>query len=388
MAIIKSLLDTDLYKLTMMQIALHKFNDTEVVYEFKCRNDADWTGMLPEINRELDSFCELTFTEEELEKLAQIPFFKANFIDFLRLYRPNRNHIQTELVDGELTIRVQGPWYLTLPFEVPVLSIVNETYFTRYLSRDELARLKKNGREKLQEKIDIARKHGFPFADFGTRRRFSADWQDEILSELTKLPNFIGTSNVLLAMKHGLKPIGTMAHEYIMAGAGQEDVRLAKSQAYMLQRWVDEYRGDLGIALTDTYGFDAFLRDFDEYFAKLYDGLRHDSGDPMVWAQKAIAHYENMGIDPRTKSLVFSDGLNMQKSAELWEALKDKADISFGIGTHLTNDFDGIVPLQIVMKIVECNGTPVAKLSDSPGKLMCNDDEYVSYVKKVFNIKD
>ena len=388
MAIIKSLLDTDMYKLTMMQVAMHQFNTTDVEYEFKCRNVAEWTqGMVDDINEELDEYCKLRFSERELNYVASKNFFKANFVDFLRLYQPNRNHIQVKLVGKELKITTNGPWYLTMMFEVPVLSIVNETYFTRSLSSDEMEERKKNGRYRLEQKSIVARSQGFPFIDMGTRRRFEGAWQEEVVKTLAKLPNFLGTSNMYLAMKYDLNCFGTMAHEYIMAGAGQSDVQLVKSQAFMLQKWVDEYRGDLGIALSDTYGFDAFLNDFDAYFAKLYDGLRHDSGDPMVWAEKAIAHYEKLGIDPKTKSLVFSDGLDMEKCSELWMALKDRARISFGVGTNLTNDFEGVTPLQIVMKIVTCNGLPVAKVSDSAGKGMCKDEQFENYVRKVFKIE-
>ncbi len=386
--LIKSLLDTDLYKLSMMQVALHQFNTTEVEYTFKCRNKANWTqGMLADIDEELDEYCQLSFTERELNYLSTLSFFKQSFIDFLRLYKPNRSHIKVWLDNNELNITVKGPWYLTIPFEVSVLAIVNETYFTRSLTQDELETKLENGRYRLEQKVVTAKAQGFIFADFGTRRRFTQSWQEEYVKVFSKLPNFVGTSNVYLAMKYDLKPIGTMAHEYIMAGAGQDNVRLVKSQSFMLQKWVDEYRGALGIALTDTYGFDAFLRDFDLYFAKLYDGLRHDSGDPMEWAEKAIAHYEKLGIDPRTKSLVFSDGLTMDKATELWNALKDRAKISFGIGTHLSNDFEGITPLQIVMKITTCNGHPVAKVSDSPGKGMCKNAEFENYVRNVFKIK-
>ncbi len=200
------------------------------------------------------------------------------------------------------------------------------------------------------------------------------------------LPNFIGTSNVYFAKKYNLKPIGTMAHEWIMAGQGQEDVSLRNSQKAMLQAWCNEYRGDLGIALSDTLGVDAFLEDFDLYFAKLYDGIRHDSGDPDVWARKVICHYSKLGVEPKTKTLVFSDGLTFETAAKIYNKFKFAAKVSFGIGTNLTNDFEDITPLQIVMKIVKCNGLPVAKISDSPDKGMCNDKEYLTYLKKVFNI--
>jgi nicotinate phosphoribosyltransferase len=196
---------------------------------------------------------------------------------------------------------------------------------------------------------------------------------------------FSGTSNVNWARLYGISPIGTMAHEWIQAGQAV-GVRLVDSQKYMLQKWVDEYRGDLGIALTDTIGMDAFLRDFDKYFAKLYDGVRHDSGDPFEFARRFIDHYRNFGIDPRTKTLVFSDGLTFEKAVAIHKAFSGVINVSFGIGTNLTNDFPGVTPLSIVMKMQRCNGQPVAKISDEPEKAQCQDPNYLAYLKSVFNI--
>lgn len=385
--IINSLLDTDLYKLTMMQIALHKFSTTNVEYKFKCRNDSHWNkDMLNDLNEEIKNFCNLRFTDEEIDYLRNIPFFKNDFIDFLTLYKPNIDHIKTYLNKGKLNIEAFGPWFLTLPFEVPVLAMVNEVYFRHNGMKHEGQHFS-NGRQRLEEKIELANNSGINFADFGTRRRFSHDWQDEVIKTLCEeAGGFVGTSNLYFAKKYNIKPIGTMAHEYIMAGAGQEDVRLAKSQAFMLQKWVDEYRGDLGIALTDTYGFDAFLKDFDKYFAKLYDGLRHDSGNPFEWGEKALDHYKKLGVNPLTKTLVFSDGLDIEKAINIHKHFYGRVNVSFGIGTNLTNDFFDVTPLQIVMKIVKCNENPVAKVSDTIGKGMCEDSEYIDYVKKVFNI--
>lgn len=395
MAIINSLLDTDLYKFTMMQTALHQFSTTRVEYAFKCRNKAKWTAeMLEEIDGEIDNFCELRFSREELDYLKTIPFMKADFIDFLGLYQPNRDHIKLWLdEEGELQVSVAGPWYLTLPFEVPVLAIINQIYFEKtsnfiYGPADRDNPVIRSGLERLEKKVHLARESDIPFSDFGTRRRFSFHWQGTVLKKLKQLPRFTGTSNIYYAMKLDIKPIGTMAHEFIMAGAGQNDVPLFKSQQKMLQAWVDEYRGDLGIAISDTYGVDAFLNDFDLYFAKLYDGVRHDSGEPLEWAEKIICHYEKLEIDPESKTLIFSDDLTVEKAAAIYAALKSRIGVAFGIGTHLTNDFAGITPLQIVMKIISCNGRPVAKLSDSPGKGMCRDENFLTYLKTVFNIKD
>jgi nicotinate phosphoribosyltransferase len=280
---------------------------------------------------------------------------------------------------------------MTIFFEVPVLAIVNEVYF-RHKVREEkdLGPLMEMGRVRLQEKYRLLEKHPageFSLADFGTRRRFSRAWQEEVVQTLSGLPTFAGTSNVDLARRLGLTPIGTMAHEFMMVGQAQDDVPLVKFQSKMLQSWVDEYRGDLGIALTDTVGIDAFLRDFDLYYAKLYDGLRHDSGDPLWWAQKVIAHYKSLGIDPLSKVLVFSDGLSPQKAIEIAQTLQGQAKLSFGIGTNFTNDFPGLGPLQIVMKLTQVNGRPVAKVSDSPGKGMCKDESFLAYLRKVYGIE-
>lgn len=384
--IIESLLDTDLYKFTMGQVALHQFPWVNVEYEFKCRNQADWTKEdLDLIDSNLDRFSNLRFNEDELFYLRNIRFFKDSYIDFLRLYQPDRHHCHAYLEDGELRIKIKGPWFLTVYWEVPALAIVNEVYFRRH----ELdGKRQAAGLFALDQKLAINQKTPFSFVDFGTRRRFSRAWHRQIIEYLKKhSPGFAGTSNVMFAKEFNLRPIGTMAHEFFQVGQAL-DVPLVDSQKRMLQAWVNEYRGDLGIALTDIVGFDAFLKDFDLYFAKLYDGLRHDSGDPFVWANKAIEHYNALGIDPKTKALVFSDGLTFQKAADLHNEFVEQTNVSFGIGTNLTNDLAGVNPLQIVIKIVECNGRPVAKISDSPGKGMCRDPEYVKYLKKVFGINE
>lgn len=383
--IIQSLLDTDFYKYTMAQVVLHHFPDFHVKYRFKCRNEnIIWTDdMVDEIIDEIYGFCELKFASDELDYLSKIRFLKPYFIDFLGLYQPNMKYVKVFQTNGELNIEIEGPWFLTIFFEVPVLAIVNEVYFkfTSYYTN-----VIGNGLDKLVKKVQIAKKEQFKFSDFGTRRRYSRIWQDTVvgvLKENLPIEIFSGTSNVHLARKYNLTPIGTMAHEFIQAGQAVSDVTLVNSQKYMFQKWVDEYRGDLGIALSDTLGFDKFLKDFDLYFAKLYDGVRHDSGDPFDWAVKMIAHYETLRINPKTKTLVFSDGLDFNIATELSNAFKSKINIAFGIGTNLTNDFDGIKPLQIVIKIVECNGRPVAKISDNPKKTMCKDEDYLNYLRMI-----
>jgi nicotinate phosphoribosyltransferase len=385
--IINSLLDSDLYKFSMGQAVLHHFPGAEVIYAFKCRNEAKWTPeIVKDINNEIDHLCSLRFAPDELEYLSHIRFLKKDYIDFLSLMQLNRKHISVELTSwGALSIRIKGSWLLTILFEVPVLAIVNEVYY-RHTYPSIKAR--DTGRLRLIEKMKII-PEDLHFSDFGTRRRFSHYWQQEVISNLMHAApgTFSGTSNVFFAKHYGITPIGTMAHEWIQCGQAI-GVRLIDSQKRMLQAWVDEYRGDLGYALSDTLGTDAFLRDFDQYFAKLYDGVRQDSGDPIKWGHRMIEHYENMKVDPKTKALIFSDSLDFTKAAEINDTFKNKAKVSFGIGTNLTNDIAGIEPLNCVIKVVECNGQPVAKISDSPGKGMCEDSGYVEYLKKVFKIKE
>jgi nicotinate phosphoribosyltransferase len=388
--IITSLLDTDLYKFTMQQTVLHQFPHAHnVEFHFKCRTKgANMVKYIDEINRQIDHLCTLEFTKEELDYLSTRAYFKPDYIAFLNIFRMQRQYINVvQLDDEEIDIVIRGPWVHTILFEVPVLAIVNEVYFRQYGS-DELY---VEGRKRLAEKIKMLQDFNhedFKFSDFGTRRRFSRQWHEQVVKALKEsLPtNFTGTSNVLFAMKYNLTPVGTMAHEYLQACQALGP-RLRDSQKYALENWVQEYRGDVAIALTDVVGTDAFLRDFDLYFCKLFDGVRHDSGDAKEWAQKFIDHYKKMKIDPKTKSLVFSDGLDVPKAIDIYKTFEGQAKMFFGIGTNLTNDM-GVKALNIVIKMTECNGSPVAKISDSPGKTMCKNDEYLTYLKQVFEIKE
>ena len=399
--IITSLLDNDLYKFTMLQAMLHQFPQTHGVYRFRCRNNEDTLYPLADIKealgKQLDSLCELRFLEDDLEYLRGLRFMRSDFVDYLELFKLKRRFITVSIDDkGRLCIDIEGPMIQAMFFEVFVLAIVNELYF-RALSN---ASVIEEGQRRLDEKVALLHQyateqakydnHTPPLivADFGTRRRFSKVWQAHVVETLNNAePKIVsGTSNVYLAKKLGMTPIGTMAHEFMQAFQAL-DVRLRDSQKAALEAWVHEYRGDLGIALTDVVGMDAFLRDFDLYFAKLFDGLRHDSGDPYIWGDKAIAHYKKLKIDPRTKILTFSDGLDLNKAWDLHQYFKGQIRTSFGIGTNLTNDM-GITPINIVLKLVECNGQPVAKLSDSPGKTMINNDTYLAYLRQVFEVDE
>jgi len=386
--IIQSLLDTDLYKLTMGQVVLHRFSDAIVEYTFKNRTRGiDLKPYANEIRDEIENLCELKLNEDELKYLKTLGFFKDSYLDFLRLLKLDPSHVQIDTKNG-FELKITGPWMTTIYFEVPVLAIINETYF-RNQGYDK-QKLWKEGEKRLNKKIKLIKEINdfeFKLIEFGTRRRFSREWHERLLKMLSKslsAENFIGTSNVHFARKFKLRPIGTMAHEFLQA-AQSLGPRLIDSQKFALQAWADEYRGQLGIALSDVVGIDAFLRDFDAYFAKLYDGCRHDSGDPYEWCNKLLKHYENLGIDAKTKIAVFSDGLTIPKAINIAKTFNGKIKISFGIGTNLTNDL-GPKALQIVIKMTKCNGFPVAKISDSPGKQMCKDQQFLDYLKKVFQI--
>jgi nicotinate phosphoribosyltransferase len=392
--VITSLLDTDLYKFTMWQAMLHRHPETQAEYTFLCRNEPAFplAELVPEVERELDALCALQFRPDELSYLRSWRFIRSDFVDFLRIFhfqrdfisaRPGprrqdaRDHRQGTAGprDGVRDLRPRDRQRALLP---PLRR------------QDALA----EGRKRLAAKIALLREFAkeprratpFEFFDFGVRRRFSHEWHREVLVTLKReVPEYFkGASDVLFARDLGIVPIGTMAHEYLQTFQTL-GVRLRDFQRAALEAWVQEYRGDLGTALTDVVGMDAFLADFDLYFAKLFDGLRHDSGDPFVWGEKALAHYEKLRVDARTKRLVFSDGLDFEKSFALYRHFADRAPCGFGIGTNLTNDM-GLKTLHIVMKLTSANGQPVAKLSDSPGKLLCDDETFLAYLRQVFHV--
>jgi nicotinate phosphoribosyltransferase len=382
----------------MLQVVLHKFPQTHSVYHFRCRNLEDTVyplvDILDDLNEQLDHLCNLKYKEDELQYLRKLRFIKSDFVDYLELFQLKRRFIQASIdAEGRLDIHIEGPMVQAMMFEIFVLAIVNELYFSRIKTDQVWA----EGERRLQAKLDLIQQYEksqkpndppFLVSDFGTRRRYSFAWQKHVVAAFHKtVPNvFRGTSNVLLAKELNITPIGTMAHEFLQAFQAL-DVRLRDFQKAALETWVQEYRGDLGIALTDVVGMDAFLRDFDLYFAKLFDGLRHDSGDPYEWGDKAYAHYRKLKIDTKTKMLTFSDGLNLPKAWELHQYFKDRFQVSFGIGTNLTNDM-GQKPLNIVLKLVECNGQSVAKISDSPGKTMTDNDTFLAYLRQVFEIEE
>ena len=381
-----SLLDTDLYKFNMNQVMFHKHTNLNGKYIFKCRNkDVVFTQvMCDEINAQIDHLCTLTFTDEELNYLSSLRFIKPDYIEFLRLWRPLRRYVDCYLVynesgDSELRIEVEGPIFSVMQFEIYLLEIVNEVYFRMKYDYHVLV---ETARQKLYRKVRGFQDdfYDFKFAEFGCRRRLSREWQDYVVKELLETKHCVGTSNVYLAMKYGIKPIGTYAHEYVQMYQGIPGVQLAYTNKLAMTEWFDEYQGDNGTALTDTLGTDLFLMDFNKLQANCYTGVRHDSGDPFEWGEKMISHYYKLGIDPKTKTLLFSDSLDFDRAQAIADHFRGRINTSFGIGTFLSNDTCE-APLNIVIKLQYVNGHPVAKLSDDWGKAMCQDGEYLEYLK-------
>ena len=381
--IVVSLLDTDLYKFNMDQVIFHKHTDLSGEYYFRCRNEGVvfTREMFEEINAQIDHLCMLRFRKEELDYLRSIRFIKNDYVEFLRLWHPIRDYVETSLSEsGELGIVVRGPLFSAMQFEIYLLEIVNEVYFRL---KFDYERLLASARARLDEKIRGFRegKYTFRFSEFGCRRRLSREWEDEVVRRLSGIENCVGTSNVYLAWKYNLKPIGTYAHEFVQMYQGIDSIPLAYTNHNALEDWYDEYRGDNGTALTDTITTDLFLLDFNRAMVNNFSGVRHDSGDPYAWGEKIIAHYEKYGVDPRTKTLLFSDSLDFDRAQALQEYFQDRARVSFGIGTFCSNDTEE-TPLNIVIKLQTVNGNAVAKLSDTPGKAMCRDEAYLEYLKR------
>ena len=371
----------------MGQAIYHQFSDYKTTWSFKCRNeDVVFTKeIVDEIRHQIRLFCNLRFNEDELAYLNAIRWIKGSYVDFLRLWKPRYDDYSIELDDqGHLKVQTTGTWLNTSMYEVPTLAIINEVYFRMTYNYDELfEEFKKRAIAKC-EKVESGEYELGSFSEFGLRRRLSYEAQDYIVSLLRDYKNplsrYVGTSNVYLAKKYGLTPVGTMAHEWIVCvGQGDHKHNPAYSNYYALNAWVKEYGVLNGTALTDTITTDCFLRDFRLTFATLFTGVRHDSGDPYVWGDKMVEHYRKLGLDPLTKTLLFSDSLDFEKATKLCRYFKEKAKVAFGIGTYLSND-TSVKPLNIVMKVTKCNGQDVAKISDVEGKSMCQNQDYVDYL--------
>lgn len=388
--IITSLLETDMYKFSMGQTIFHQFSTYKTTWTFKCRNkDVFFTPeMVNEIKEQIKDYCELRFTEEELAYLENIKWIKGSYVDFLRLWQPRYEDftITTDAPCG-LSIEAAGTWLNTSMYEIPVLAIVNEVYFRMNYNYDDLYEsFRKKINDKVRKLTDGTYQLG-NFSEFGLRRRLSAEAQDLAVhvlatANISEPSHFVGTSNVYLAKKYNLTPVGTMAHEWIMCtGQGNHKHNPSYSNWYALDAWIKEYGILNGIALTDTITTDCFLRDFQLTYATLFSGVRHDSGDPYEWGEKMINHYKALGIDPKNKTLLFSDSLDFEKADALYRHFVGEANVAFGIGTYISNDTN-VPALNIVMKTTKCNGMDVAKISDTPGKGMCKNEAYVDYLNR------
>lgn len=399
--IINSLLETDLYKFSMGQAIYHQFPSYKTCWTFKCRNrDVKFSAeMVEEIKSQIKNYCSLKFTEDELNYLSKIEWLHEDYIDYLRLWNARYEDFEIgTAADCGFSLEARGTWLNTSMYEIPVLAIINEVYFRMTYDYDELFVQYKR---KLEEKKAwlISGKYNLGiFSEFGLRRRLSAEAQDLAVKTLCENnlqysdSKFIGTSNVFLAKKYNVVPVGTMAHEFIMCvGQGNPMYNPAYSNKLAMDAWTKEYGVLNGTYLTDTIGDESTHLDMGYTFSICFSGVRHDSGDPYEWGEQWIHHYEKFynkyhdeRVNPKNKTLLFSDSLDFERASKLYDYFKDRIKVAFGIGTYIANDTD-VPPLNIVMKVSECNDGPVAKLSNSPSKTMCKDAEYVDYLRKTID---
>ncbi|WP_316744771.1 nicotinate phosphoribosyltransferase [Pedobacter antarcticus] len=386
---LSSILDNDFYKFTMQQGVIRLFPRAVVRYQFINRGKHIFPeGFGQILKKAVSHMAGLQLTREEKAFLQKTcPYLDPVYLDFLEGYRFQPNEVQITQHGGELEVHIEGLWYRTILWEVPLMSLISELFYittgTERVSDDEII-------SRTKAKIEGYKKLGVTIAEFGTRRRYGYHVHRLVLQTLKEFGggSFIGTSNVHMAMIYQTKPIGTHAHEWFMFHAARYGFKMAN--ALGLEHWVQVYRGDLGIALSDTYTTDVFFRQFDKMFSKLFDGVRHDSGDPLLFADKVIAHYQSMGIDPLTKTIIFSDALNFEKVSRILQYCQGKVGLSFGIGTNFTNDA-GPAPTNIVIKMTEAqpqdeDWTEVIKLSDEPGK-HTGSTEIIHLGKTILKIK-
>jgi nicotinate phosphoribosyltransferase len=374
---IRSILDQDLYTCTVGQAIVELYPNTPVKYRFTNRNplgDMD-ENFHSRLREKFDALADLRLQDDEVDYLGSLAYMNPQYIAWLKNFRFKPWLIHTKIVDGNLEMEFDGLWEELVYYEVPGLALVSETYFETIDKHSFLD----DYRLGLKEKGKILK--GLRFSDFGTRRRRNFEIQDLVVDVLKDVDGFQGTSNVYLAKKHGIKPIGTMSHQWIMGVSVMEGLRHANR--YALRAWNNVYKGRLGIALTDTYGTEAFWADFDPELSRLYDGVRQDSGNPYDFTNRAIQHYKSVGVFPLRKDVVYSDGLTAIKSRELANCFGNEVGQMFGIGTHLTNDVPGSKALNIVIKLRQCHGVEVVKLGDGEGKAT-GDRDAVRVVKYVF----
>ncbi len=382
----RNILDNDLYKFSMMWAVMNHFPDAKVRYEFiNRRKGQKFTGVAEILRKRIDTFREIKLSKNDRERFQEkCPFLPNLFFDFLEGFRLNPSEVVMYEENGDLKLFIEGYWYRTILWEIILMSEISEIYFRLNDIKPTESIAVINERDQI--KFNAFRMHTITNVDFGTRRRYSYENQDRVIYAAKNYgkPCFVGTSNVEFALKHDIKAIGTFAHEWVSGVAAL--MGYSHANMWAMEKWVETYKGNLGIALTDTFGLDAFLKDFDMKYAKLFDGVRHDSGDPLVFADKMIAHYESLGIDPKTKTIVFSDGLKPDVVGNIEKYVKGRIKTSYGIGTNYTNDLPGVEPLNIVIKLVRINDIDAIKLSDIEGKHTGNS-ETIDVVKRLINYK-
>jgi nicotinate phosphoribosyltransferase len=384
--ILKYFTDNDLYKLTTMNAIQKLYPEAMVKYRFINRGNTSFPrGFARELQKEVESFAKIVLTtEEEKFLISRCYYFDPDFIDLLKGYRYNPAEVMVDQEEGSLIVEIEGFWYRTVLWEVPLLALISELFF--FMKGIKPVEVEARAAAKAQK----LEKMKAEYSDFGTRRRFSFDVHDRVIKTLKENSGefFKGTSNVYLAMKNNLTPIGTHPHEWFMFHGSHYGYRSANAKA--LDAWVTVYKGDLGIALSDTFTSDNFFTHFSIQHAKLFDGVRQDSGDPLKFTDKALAFYKYHRIDPTTKTIVFSDALNVDRIREIKEYVKGRIHDVYGIGTNLTNDV-GTDPLNIVIKIISSkqksrdNYHPTIKLSDDTGKYTGEPDE-IKLCKAVLNL--
>ncbi|HXK00347.1 MAG TPA: nicotinate phosphoribosyltransferase, partial [Buchnera sp. (in: enterobacteria)] len=378
--ILKTLLDTDAYKFHMQQAIFYYYPNITVSAEFICRGNDKLGSYKQDLIKQIKMMQALYLSDEEYLYMSSFSFFKRKYLNWLKNFRYNIDQVIIKDQNGYLYIHISGLWKEVILWEVPILALISElvhrTRSPNINSKIAIDYLNKKliNFYTITEDLDLSL---LKLIDFGTRRRFSYDVHFNIIKTLkNKIPYLVGSSNYHIARILGIPPIGTQAHEWFQAHQQISSV-LSQSQRLALQVWLNQYKHELSIALTDSINMDAFLKDFGIKFATDYQGMRHDSGNPIKWGEKAIDHYKSLGINPLKKTLLFSDNLDFKKIVSLYLYFRKKINVVFGIGTKLTCDIPKIKPLNIVIKLIECNGKPVAKLSDSPGKTIGLDKKFV-----------
>lgn len=408
--IIHHLSQTDAYKLSMAYVIYHLYRKYKTGWSFKFRNMKDHLAVMTpakmqewveEIQKEINHLATLRWTEDEIlfisKKMPWLTLDGGLFLDWLRNFQVKAEDILVFIENGELRIETdeKASWLQSTFYEIYLLVIVNETGFRLFYNYDELLESHKRNTDKKFEKLLSGEYVLGAVSEFGLRRELSEEAQEYVIKKFmahrdelnAKGTNYVGTSNVYMSMKYGTTPIGTMAHEFIMGvGQGDPSKNPAYSNRFAMESWTRIYGVLNGIFLTDTITDKMCRMDMDFKYASSFKGVRNDSGDPIEWGENWIKHYEKLGIDPKTKTLLFSNSLDFKRADEIYRHFAGRVNVAFGIGTYLSND-TFVNPFNIVMKMTTCNGHPVAKISDDAGKGMCKSEEFVNFLMKAIDWK-